>query len=202
MNHVYSMLDLFSGLGGASEAMLNYGWEVRRYDNNPLLQHVPNTIIHDVTKIHANPHPDGLKMTLVWASPPCLDFSTGFNAPGPTAKRSGLNFQPDLSPMLEAKRIIDEINPRFWCIENVIGSIKHFEPYLGTPRLIVGSFVLYGNFPLFDARDVKHNKSDVDPGPSNPLRANYRAKVPYALSDALRQAIENQTSLFDMFDLS
>ena len=39
------MLDLFSGLGGASEAMLANGWEVLRIENNPELALVPNTKI-------------------------------------------------------------------------------------------------------------------------------------------------------------
>ena len=37
------MLDLFSGLGGASEAMVNDPkWEVLRIENNPLLSGVQN----------------------------------------------------------------------------------------------------------------------------------------------------------------
>jgi site-specific DNA-cytosine methylase len=40
------MLDLFSGLGGASEAFVRAGWEVMRIENNPLLSEVPNTEIH------------------------------------------------------------------------------------------------------------------------------------------------------------
>ena len=39
------VLDLFSGLGGASEAMLSNGWEVQRIENNMLLKGVPNTNI-------------------------------------------------------------------------------------------------------------------------------------------------------------
>ena len=80
-----TMLDLFSGLGGASEAMLNHGWEVFRIENNPELALVPNTKIKCVydlgREIESNiakgiypPQP-----TLIWASFPCTDFSDGFN---------------------------------------------------------------------------------------------------------------------------
>jgi site-specific DNA-cytosine methylase len=31
------MLDICSGLGGASEAFIDAGWEVTRLENNPLL---------------------------------------------------------------------------------------------------------------------------------------------------------------------
>lgn len=43
-------LDLFSGLGGASEAFLKdaSNWNVLRIDNNPLLSEVPNTVIMDL----------------------------------------------------------------------------------------------------------------------------------------------------------
>ena len=40
----HEMLDLFSGLGGASEAMLNHGWDVLRIENNPELALVPNKL--------------------------------------------------------------------------------------------------------------------------------------------------------------
>ena len=47
------MLDLFSGLGGASEAMLQSDdWEVIRVENNEeLLGHVPRTFIFDVKEL-------------------------------------------------------------------------------------------------------------------------------------------------------
>ena len=44
------MLDLFSGLGGASEAFLQNGWEIKRIENNMLLKGVPNTTIMDVVQ--------------------------------------------------------------------------------------------------------------------------------------------------------
>mgnify|MGYP003324403462 CR=1 FL=1 len=39
------MLDLYAGLGGASEAMIqDVEWDVRRVDNNPLLMMVENMV--------------------------------------------------------------------------------------------------------------------------------------------------------------
>jgi len=49
------MLDLFSGLGGASEAMVRDDtWSVLRIENNPLLGGVPYTVIDDVKNIANN----------------------------------------------------------------------------------------------------------------------------------------------------
>ena len=45
------VLDLFSGLGGFSEAFLRAGDEVVRVENNPLLSEVPNTSIECVRQV-------------------------------------------------------------------------------------------------------------------------------------------------------
>ena len=63
------MLDLFSGLGGASESFLNNGWEVMRIEKNPALALVPNTKILDVydlgqyLDIMEGKHPDGQNLS-------------------------------------------------------------------------------------------------------------------------------------------
>ena len=195
-----SMLDLFAGLGGASEAMIQTGWDVLRIDNNPLLNSVENMVIMDIKKLKPRSCNDK-KLDLVWASPPCLEFSTGFHAPRPTAQRAGIDFKPDMSLLEEAIRIIDILKPRFWVIENVVGAISDFEPYLGAPRLRIGAFVLWGNFPMFEMPEGFHHtkcaKGSGDKHSSDPLRANYRALIPFELSEQLRLAIEFQKSITD-----
>ena len=53
------VLDLYSGLGGFSEAFYqDPTWEVIRIDNNPLLADVPNTIIADLTKLDPRDYRD------------------------------------------------------------------------------------------------------------------------------------------------
>ena len=196
------MLDLFSGLGGASESMLNNGWEVKRIENNPELTFIPNTTIDCVKNINQtiknyiqNGH-QPLAPTLIWASPPCLEFSTGFSAPRPKAQRAGIPFEPDLSLMLAAKEIIDNVGPKYWVIENVRGAIKDFRPHLGEPQMIVGPYVLWGNFPKFSVDENSFpTKAEKDTWSNDPLRANKKALVPYVLSDALRSAIESQRTL-------
>jgi len=193
------MLDLCSGLGGASEAFFQSDeWDVIRIDNNPLLEHVPTTIIGDIFDTTDRwersgcPHVD-----LIWASPECRDFSQAYSAPGPKAAREGRDFTPDLGLVIEAKRIIEMIEPSHWVIENVLGSIPHLKPILGPPRMIVGPFVLWGNFPLFHLEGFTHDKFAKDPHSSDPLRANVRAKVPARLSSALLSALATQSSLED-----
>ena len=195
-----SMLDLFAGLGGASEAMIQTGWDVLRIDNNPLLNNVENMVIMDVKKLTPRSH-DDKKLDLVLASPPCLEFSTGFNAPRPTAQRAGIDFKPDMSLLEEAIRIIEILKPRFYVIENVVGAIPDFEPYLGSPRLRIGAFVFWGNFPMFEMPEGFHHtkggKGSGDKHSSDPLRSNYRALIPFEISEQFRLSIEFQKSITD-----
>jgi len=197
------MLDLCSGLGGASEAMLNHGWEVKRIENNLLLKQVPNTEIMCVKQLHADLKQKLLqgeemteKIDLVWASPPCTEFSLGFAAPRSIAAREGKEYYPKeaIEFVVICKEIIDMIQPQYWMIENVRGSIKFLEPILGKPAMIIDSIVLWGRFPSFAMEPgFKHKK--LDDWSSNPIRANVRALIPYEVSDAIRQSIESQKTL-------
>lgn len=196
-------LDLFSGLGGASEAfVLDSNWSVLRIDNNPLLNQIPNTVIDDVTTIASNvlPYPYD-KIECVWASPPCREFSGGYNSPKSIASRTKLGieaYEPDMSLLEAAMEIIEIVKPKYWVIENVVGSIRYFAEYLGEPRQIIGPYVLWGNFPMLDVDlgDIA-SKASKDVHSSNPLRANIKAKVDFTISASLKDAIENQTSILD-----
>ncbi len=195
------MIDLFSGLGGASEAFVKAGWEVMRCENNPNLLGVPNTWEWDLTNeveidslIHM-PYWDNAD--LIWASPPCLDFSFGYNSPPMKAKREGIDFEPDMRPLRAAIKIIKEKKPKYWVIENVSGASKIFSKELGVnaPRQIFAStYYLWGNFPYLSDRlqFTKPNKPDIPPGP---LRSNLRALIPYELSQELLDVIMTQPTL-------
>lgn len=196
------MVDLFSGLGGASEAMANDpNWNVLRIENNPLLSGVPFTVIDDVKNIRNNVESNWLvpKIDLIWASPPCTEFSGGWNSPKSIASRSpdGLkNYEPDMSLLQAAMDIIETVRPKYWVIENVIGSIRYFAEYLGEPRQIIGPYVLWGNFPkIYPGKMATKLSKDTHGG--DPLRSNKRAKVDLALSTALKIAIEDQTSILE-----
>jgi site-specific DNA-cytosine methylase len=194
------MLDLCSGLGGASEAFVqDPKWNVIRIENNPLFHNVPHTIQMDVLdlakwKLHLATE----MIDIVWASPPCRDFSLAFCAPGPTKARAGEDFEPDLSLLEASVSIIEQLRPRYWVIENVVGAIKHFEPKLGKPRQIIGPYVLWGNFPFMavNAEEIASKKSK-DVHSSNPLRSNLRAKVDLVISQTLKEAIEKQKSILE-----
>jgi len=189
------MVDLFAGFGGQSEAFhRSASWEVLRIDNNPLLGGVENMVLMDVR--HLQPHESAQeRIEYFHASPPCDQFSRAFSAIAPTMQREGKEFQPDMTLIFEALRIKDALNPRWWSLENVKGSIPFIEPILGPPRCIIGPFVYWGNFPLpkVDKSKIKR-KADKDKRHS-PLRANHRAHIDFEISQAFMRALEAQTTL-------
>lgn len=194
-------LDLYSGLGGASEAFhQSESWEVLRIENNRALKHVPKTLLLNARGFM--PQVFIQDWDLIIAAPPCTHFSTAYHAPGPTAERSGdFNWKPDMSDILNSIRIIKALQPRYWIIENVSGAIKHFRPLLGDPRQIVGPFVLWGSFPQLSVRDFYHNKSDDEVWSTDPLRSNKRAKWPIELSNALHEAVMEQRQLTEWVEI-
>jgi site-specific DNA-cytosine methylase len=203
------VLDLFSGLGGFSEAFLLNNDEVLRIENNPLLSEVPHTTLMDVRKLRdiiaegiaegdLNPYLSGIDVIV--ASPPCYEFSLAFSAPQGIATRNGdfEDYSPDMELIEITLEIIDMLKPRYWIIENVRGSIRHFAKIGLEPRQKFQAYVLYGNFPKFkppilETKAKKGNR--IQHG--NPLRANYRALIPLELSESVRDAILNQKTIFD-----
>ena len=165
------MLDLFAGLGGASEAMRRRGWDVVTVDNDPAFgcTHTADLAAWSW---------DGPRPDLVWASPPCTEFS---RESMPWCRTGEV---PSLDLLHAALRVIRECDPKWWVVENVRGAVKWFRPVLGEPKQVHGPFFLWGSFPPFKCR-VRSFKGRL----SSSQRA-LRAKVPYALSAALAIACE------------
>jgi hypothetical protein len=166
------MLDLFCGLGGASAAFRDVGWEVIGVDIEPKFK---PEVVADLTTWHW----DGGPVDLVWASPPCVEFSR---------KSMPCWYPDDPEPSMElveaARRIIREVKPTWWVIENVRGAV----PYIGEPRQRAGAFMLWGNFPDLGVVDGFKNIDHV----RSPAK---RAIIPHAISDRLLYAITNQPRL-------
>ena len=206
------MLDLFSGFGGFSEAFLEHEDEVLRIENNQLLNEVPNTEMMCVLKLRdmlrlqlakGNLQTKYLNIDVIVASPPCDEFSLAFSAPQAIASRNGdyNEYNPDMSLIEATYDIIEIIKPRYYIIENVRGSIRHFKKFGIEPNQILGqTYILYGKFPMIEKKQYK-TKREKDTGPEDQLRANKRAIIPYELSLNLRNAILNQKTIFDYQEL-
>lgn len=197
------VLDLFSGLGGFSEAFYRAGDEVVRVENNPLLSEVPCTSMQDVLTmrdrlLEFESQGEPIRsVDVIMAGPPCREFSLAYGAPRAVAHRQNEQFEPSMELLEATMEIIRIVKPRYWIIENVIGSIKYFEDFGLPPRQIHGPHVFYGNYPMFQPRGEIPTKASKDKHSGNPLRANHKALIPFEISESLRSAIVAQTSLFD-----
>lgn len=196
------VLDLFSGLGGFSEAFLLAGDEVMRVESNWLLSEVPCTSMQDVLTMR-----DRLReyqtrgepirsVDVLLAGPPCREFSLAYASPRSIANRLGEDFEPDMTLLEATLEIIEILQPRVWVIENVVGSAEYFARAGLVVRQKHGPHQLYGNFPMFECGELP-SKASKDKTSTDPLRSNHKALIPLELSTQLRKAIVEQTTLFD-----
>jgi len=170
---VFSMLDLFSGLGGASAAMKDRDWQVMTVDIDPAFSPDVVADIKDYMRFA------GLSFDLVWASPPCDEFSREYM---PWCK-TGID--PSMKLIEAIVRVIEQANPRFWIIENTRGAVKWFEPLLGPPAWISFPIYLWGIFPPLEKMKLRMRKEKL-----SSTQAAERAKIPYKLSLAVALSIE------------
>lgn len=197
-------IDLFSGLGGASQAFdAEADWMTIKIDSNPaLIEHNRHLIIHDledvpgaidIIRIMMDGSQENIEKVVIWASPPCQQFSFA------NASRDPNNF--DLTLLDSSIAIIEYFNPDCWIIENVHGAKETFTEEIKTaPNQEIGSIVLWGKFPHIPIRtrdSFEHRKLDAKG--SRALRPNYRALIPYAISEGLRDSLDKQTDLTSFF---
>jgi hypothetical protein len=170
-------IDLFSGLNGASLVFEEAGWTVIRVDNSPKFR---PTIIADIKTLTLR-----TRAKVVWSSPPCEEF-TKRRLPKSWKCNGGKHTEPSMDLVIAAKRIIDEINPEYWIIENVPGAYPYITPYLKMEPKRIGSRYLWGEFPIFDT-SARPNKWKMSPSKDRPEK---RAKIPRNISMALLKSME------------
>lgn len=163
------MLDLFSGTGAASRAAEVRGWNVMRIDKSATANADLKIDLHDW-------QPKG-HWDLIWASPPCDKLTT--------VRVTGRDVTEGIILVHLAKRIIQQLKPRWWVIENVHGATRAISALLGPPVERYGSFYLWGSFPPFEAK-VARNKTKL----SGRRRAERRARIPWEISLGLITACE------------
>jgi hypothetical protein len=164
------MLDLFAGTGNASAAFRAAGWQTVRVELDPACD-------ADVHADIATWAWDGPRPALIWASPPCTEFS---RESMPWC-RTGAT--PSLDLVDAAERIIAACRPDYWVIENVRGAGPYLTPRYGRP-LVLGPVFLWGQFPRFRAT-VPFWKERL-----SSTQKRERAAIPHAISAGLLRAIE------------
>lgn len=175
------VLDLFSGLGGFSQAFKDRGHQVTTLDNEKKFN--PDICIdimrYDPFYIHQ------LAYDIILASPPCTEFSKS-QMPDSWKCKQKYGCNPDTGLLEKTIEIIDRIKPKYWVIENVSGARKYFKPFLGEYKKKVGSRYLWGEFPDFECKPV-YGKWKL---PKTDDRPALRSLIPYNLSMALCRAME------------
>ena len=202
-------IDLFSGLGGFSQAFVDRGHDVTRYDFNPDFEEVPFTIIKDVFELTANDLKDA---DIILASIDCTYFTHTNSNPD----KDGLKVSKELTK--HTLKIIHEANPLFWIIENPPGRIKNvlgppmFKTawgYWGTPYY--KPTWLWGKLPFIEwktryAEPQPKESWNLDSFKTHkfaylcPRDSKQRSLIPYEFSLALCIATEKATHIQEILE--
>lgn len=198
-------VDLFSGLGGFSQAFLDRGWTVYRYDNDKQFAKVPCTHIVDVWDLT----PEIIKgkhetIDILLISPPCNCFSPLTIGHYWKAGRPDERAKEAIRLVKRALWLKDQINPRFWILENPAGMLKYV---LGLPSVLTwwaawGSDYfkpthLWGIMPAIDwprrprpGEYIACERGGKVGIQDKKLTSAERALIPYDFSKALCESIE------------
>lgn len=140
MNDEFLFVELFSGSKTVAKAFKDFGWKTLTIDNNSDLNPDICCDIQDVT-------PEMLEgATVIWASPPCTVFSVaGFGAGHfkdykPQTKAAKLA----ISNVKHTLRLIEEVNPVYWFMENPRGLLRKMDFMAKYPRDTV-TYCMYGH---------------------------------------------------------
>ena len=207
-------IDLCSGTGGASQAFDNApDWSTIKIDHiEELLEINRGLVLSDITNVHATiaiidnllqairDRYGQISKLVIWASPPCNQFSW-VNQQGDNPRRMNQTIDDFDWEVIDAiRQIIDYYNPHYWIIENVQGARHLICERLDMPyRQEIGRIVLWGDFPLIpilDRTQWKHKKTMPIGG--RKLRQIYRARIPVGVSEGLLDAIDRQTTLWQV----
>lgn len=157
------VLELFAGSRSIGQAAEGLGHEVFSSDINdfPGIDYLCDILMFDIKQMPF--HPD-----MVWASPPCTGFSVaaighhwtgGRGAYIPKTETAKLGIQL----LRETLRIIDQINPKVWFIENPRGLMRKMPELEGRHRKTV-TYCQYGDTRM-KPTDIWTNSRTWNPRP-------------------------------------
>lgn len=163
------MIDLFCGLGGASEPFRAGGWRVIGVDIEARFK--PD-VVADVRALPLKPFP----VDLFWASIPCDGIA-----------RAMLPWKPDrpedvgLGLAVVARQLITEWRPQTWIVECSRLSRRFLTPIFGAVRAQTTGHAFWSNRAMLIPQ-IKPTKARMGPCPD---RAALRARIPSDISTAI-----------------
>lgn len=207
------VVDLFSGLGGFSQAFVDRGHDVLRIEYDERFLQIPHTSIANVLDLV----PDDLWSIqmgypeIILAAPPCNHFSIAavshhWNKDGTPTEKT----QKQIDLVRHTIKLIEDVSPKYWILENPRGMMRRV---LGKPNktIMMAAYGkeaykptdLWGVFPPIDwLMPMKWEKAPRGSslgvqGYNDPAET---AKIPYDFSLAVCLAAEGnspQTTLED-----
>jgi len=192
---------LFSGLGGFSQAFVDRGHDVTRYEYDDKFKDIPHTIIEDVYNLWSS---DLMGVDIILASPPCNCFSiAAIYHHWPKGIPTEATLQ-QIELVKHTINIIEEANPKYWILENPRGMLRSV---LGLPdkSIYLGVWskknkkptYLWGKLPPVDWLmplkwiEAKRGSKTGVQDPS--LSPEERALIPYEFSLAVCLAVEGNS---------
>jgi hypothetical protein len=192
------VLDLFCGLGGWSDGFASEGFEVLGVEIERKIARLYNhpVLVADVRTLDG----ENFKgFDVIVGSPPCRDFSYFADRFSKTWSQNPRNIKDGLKNIQAFRRIVNDSNPTFWLMENVMGLTRFLDekpectPYLGGKPFMHRAF--WGNFPKFliptkkrlPMRNRSHQK-----GRKIYTTSEERAKIPFPVAQALARACRDR----------
>ena len=165
------VLDLFSGTKSLRQPAIDLGFDYFSVDNDPTLE--PD-LIGDINDFYFfSSHEKWMPRNpfVVWASPPCTHFSVAS-----IGKNWIQNNKGDPIPKTEQAAeaitliyrtilLIDDLNPRWWFIENPRGMLRKFEMMKSRPCRNTVTYCQYGDTRM-KPTDIWHNNPRWNPRPA------------------------------------
>jgi hypothetical protein len=189
------VIDLCSGLGGATQAFKDRGHKVFTVDIDSKFD--PD-LVADIRWIKAEDFP--FKPDFLWASPPCIGFSVASIWKHWKDGIMSGTVKKGITIVDACLRLVYVLKPKYWILENPRGMLRKI---LGKPK--VTTFFaswgmpnykptdLWGNLPPMEWK--KPTKWEKAPrgshkGTYSIGTADLRSKIPYELSLAVCLAVE------------
>ena len=129
-----NVLELFAGSRSFSKEALKFGYNVFTSDikNFDRIDYIIDILDFDINRVPFKPD-------IVWASPPCTYFSVASIGKHWYKNHKPKTIEASLGVFIVKKTlsIIEELNPKYWYIENPRGKLRKLEIVKGLPRATV-----------------------------------------------------------------
>ena len=191
-------LDLFCGLGGWSDGLVKVGFKVVgiEIETKIAAKYNHDCIIADCRKLPIR----NIVFDLIVGSPPCRDFT---RLPDHAIRKNGKlwkwkvpkNPEKGLELVNSFLRIVDDMKPIYWLMENVSGLIKYLKIKPRCKTYIGKSMqrCFWGSFPGFLVpKSLAKKKIWHIEGP---LRSWERARIPEPVAKALGESVKNSMTV-------